>query len=126
MNSRHVYRQIGALIREQRKKKKYIQEDLAKQIGVSRAAIANIEAGRQQLLVHQLCAIAKALEVEFATLMPNPDSAPAFELSAQVRLPADLTHAQREQILKLIQTASTATEEEINAPATNKESAGPS
>ena len=79
METKRLYQTIGVQIREQRKISRYTQEDLSRQIGISRAAIANIEAGRQQLLVHQLYAIARAMEVEFSALMPNYLQSPCRE-----------------------------------------------
>jgi transcriptional regulator with XRE-family HTH domain len=123
MDHKQFYLKTGALIREQRKLHKYTQENLAKQLSISRAAVANIEAGRQQILVHQLYAIAKALEIDLTTLVPTIASEVVVQLVDHVQLPADLTKAQREQILKLIQSANSRLREEIHASPTDKESA---
>jgi transcriptional regulator with XRE-family HTH domain len=105
MDQKLLYQQIGLLIREQRKRHNFTQDHIAKQINMSRAAIANIEAGRQQLLVHQLYGIAKALEIEFTSLIPPPKSEREVLHPDKVRLPDDLTNTQREQILRLIRSA---------------------
>lgn len=55
------------------------QEELAARVGISRASLANIERGRQSVLVHHLYAIAKALSLAPADLLPSVDEAEAAE-----------------------------------------------
>jgi len=50
---------------------KITQKQLAKRAGFSRALVANIELGRQQILVHVLVRIAKALNVSLKELLKN-------------------------------------------------------
>jgi transcriptional regulator with XRE-family HTH domain len=107
MESKQLYQAIGALIREHRKRHGLTQERLAKQIGMSRAAIANIEAGRQQLLVHQLYDIASVFELDISILIPIRSPTPIDQQFDQIRLPDDLTSTQREQILNHIHSADT-------------------
>lgn len=47
------------------------QEALASKISLSRTSVINIEKGRQQLLVHTLVDIARALHVTPADLIPD-------------------------------------------------------
>jgi DNA-binding XRE family transcriptional regulator len=47
------------------------QAQLAEAIGLRRTSVANIEAGRQQCLTHHLVAIANALDLTFAELVPE-------------------------------------------------------
>lgn len=47
------------------------QEALASKISLSRTSVINIEKGRQQLLVHTLADIARALKVAPAELIPE-------------------------------------------------------
>ena len=49
-----LYAEIGLEIRDARKKREWNQADLARDIGLTRSSIANIEAGRQKILVHSL------------------------------------------------------------------------
>ncbi|MDG4889993.1 MULTISPECIES: helix-turn-helix transcriptional regulator [unclassified Mesorhizobium] len=72
MNHDWVYREIGGLIRQRRKKQNLTQEKLAPLVGLSRTSLANIESGRQKLLVHQLFAFASALGLEPPDLLPRP------------------------------------------------------
>lgn len=59
----HLYRAIGAKIREVRKEKQMKQETLALSIGLTRTSLANIEGGRQRFLLHTLFDIARTLDV---------------------------------------------------------------
>src|SRR5947209_8631317 len=49
------------------------QEDLARKLGITRTSIINIEKGRQQVLVHTLTDIARALGIPAAALIPSQD-----------------------------------------------------
>ncbi|MBI3894356.1 MAG: helix-turn-helix transcriptional regulator [Acidobacteria bacterium] len=49
------------------------QEDLAKKIGMTRTSVINIEKGRQQLLVHTLTDIARALGTSPEALLSSQD-----------------------------------------------------
>lgn len=72
MESEKIYRELGQIIKRLRRSVNWIQARLLNQIGISRASLANIEAGRQQILVHPVYAIAKALELASTKdLMPS-------------------------------------------------------
>lgn len=66
-----VYREIGRRIRAEREALGFSQVDLAKEIGLTRTSITNIEAGRQRMLIHTLYDIANALGVAIACLYPK-------------------------------------------------------
>ena len=55
------------------------QAELANLVGLSRGSIANIEKGRQKLLVDTLCKIAKVLKVPPEKLIPKEDLAKTTE-----------------------------------------------
>lgn len=105
MDQKRLYRNIGALIRSHRKSRNLTQDTLSQQIGISRAALANIEAGRQQLLVHQLYLTSHALEIPIGELLPPVSFDTEKDTTIEMQLPSDLSKAQREQILKLIRSA---------------------
>lgn len=63
------YEAVGRRIREARQGK-ITQEALASLVSLTRTSIVNIEQGRQQLLVHTLVDIARALQVQPAELIP--------------------------------------------------------
>jgi transcriptional regulator with XRE-family HTH domain len=66
------YLELGHLIGEIRTKKKLSKAALGRrlQTKLSRASVANIESGKQRVLVHTLVEIANALEVELSELVP--------------------------------------------------------
>jgi transcriptional regulator with XRE-family HTH domain len=101
-----LYRSIGTAIRGKRRQLDWSQEKLARKLMISRGTLANIEAGRQRILVHQLYAIAAALD-----LKPN-DLLPAFNAAVTpggppeaFPLPQHLNAQQRDQLSRLIQAA---------------------
>jgi transcriptional regulator with XRE-family HTH domain len=78
-----IYKAIGMRIARLRESRDLTQEELGKKLelpprGLTRAAISNIESGRQRLLVHTLFAIARALQVEPQDLLPSQE-APSTE-----------------------------------------------
>src|ERR1700693_2632521 len=64
MEIAYFYRTLGSRIKSLRRNLPLTQEQLAQQVGMSRASLANIEAGRQQGLAHHLIALASALQLE--------------------------------------------------------------
>ena len=56
------------------------QEELAKILSLTRTAVINIEKGRQQILVHTLLDIARALDVSALELLP-----PKHDINALLR-----------------------------------------
>lgn len=71
------YQELGQRIREARDKCSLTQEALAVKLSLTRTSVTNIEKGRQQLLVHTLVQIARALQVEPETLLPEPPASTA-------------------------------------------------
>jgi transcriptional regulator with XRE-family HTH domain len=96
-----IYRHIGLTIKERRKKLGLKQEALAGKLGISRGALANIETGRQSVLVHQLYRLARALELTPFDLLPQPESVVALVDRAELPLPPDLKEQQKQQIARL-------------------------
>lgn len=71
------YREVGSRIRQHRSERPLTQQELAERVGLSRAAIANIELGRQRIALHMLLRFADALGVppgRFLPVKPVPDS----------------------------------------------------
>lgn len=79
-----LYREIGRKIRDARERAapKLSQDKLAKRLGMSRASVVNIEAGRQHPPLHLLWQIAEILGTDLVLLLPRRDelSAPPTEL----------------------------------------------
>jgi DNA-binding XRE family transcriptional regulator len=70
LRQRAYYRRLGATLAERRLELLLTQLELAKAVHLSRASVANIEAGRQKLLIHQLADFAKALKLDAGGLLP--------------------------------------------------------
>jgi transcriptional regulator with XRE-family HTH domain len=84
-----LYRSIGLLVRAARLRKRWNQEDLAEAVGLTRSSIANVEAGRQRLLLHSAIRIADALDVELGVLLPDPEE--QLQSQSFSRISPDLT-----------------------------------
>ena len=104
MNSEAIYTLVGRRIRDLREKKKVSQDDLCKRISLARSSIANIERGRQRVMLHTLCEIAAALESEIHDLLP-----PLSELRKdEAHSAEEISNAERSWVEKLrIQAKST-------------------
>ena len=64
-----IYLRLAAKIVDGRKWFGITQEELAKRCGISRPSLANIEAGRQRVSLHDVEALAKAMGTEPEILM---------------------------------------------------------
>ena len=102
MRPKDIYREVGRNIRRYRAGSHRTQAQLASEIGISRASLANIEAGRQQLLLHHLYAIADALDLDSpGALMPAQLSRGADPVD--LPLPTEgLNETQRREVLRLM------------------------
>lgn len=81
-----LYQAVGEKIRyiRERTSPKLSQAQLAARLGVSRASVVNIEAGRQHAPLHVLWQIAEVLGVEVSFLIPQHDE--LLETQAPIRL----------------------------------------
>ena len=97
-----IYRELGRSVRRYRTGAHRTQAQLSAEISISRASLANIEAGRQQVLLHHLYAIADALDLDSPSdLMPVPP--PPNAEPADLPLPAEgLSETQRQEVLRLM------------------------
>jgi transcriptional regulator with XRE-family HTH domain len=66
-----VYEILGSKIRKYRQKAGLSQEELGRELDLTRGSIAKMEAGSQSLYVHSLYRIAKACGVKVADLLPS-------------------------------------------------------
>ena len=64
MTDMELYRRLGRAIAERRGELGITQGDVAEKLGLSRASLANLENGRQRIMVHQLFALVNALKLE--------------------------------------------------------------
>lgn len=71
MSLEYPYDLLGSSIRERRKAIDLTQQQLAEKMGISRGSLANIETGKQRILVHQVYQFANALETDVFVLLPK-------------------------------------------------------
>ena len=102
-----IYGHIGAIIKARRKTLGLKQETLAGMLGISRGALANVETGRQNLLVHQLYRYAEALQLTPTDLLPHPSTNDSRAEGTQLPLPDNLKARQRKQIARLFEQVDT-------------------
>lgn len=69
VNVEPIYAAVGDRVKAARMEAGWTQQDLCGQIGLSRTSIANIELGRQRLLLHQVFLLADALSVSVSDLI---------------------------------------------------------
>lgn len=70
------YRQFGRAVRSARVEQHLTQADLGRPLDLSRASIANIEAGRQHCSLHAAVILADTLDVPLNQLLPDGDDSP--------------------------------------------------
>lgn len=79
-----LYLEVGRRVRQARERQgqKLSQEKLAKRLGISRASIVNIEAGRQHAPLHMLWQIAEILGTDVTLLIPRREEllSPAIQV----------------------------------------------
>jgi transcriptional regulator with XRE-family HTH domain len=66
-----IYRIFGHRLRDLREGRGISQQELGELSGLTRASIANVESGRQRVLLHQVLRFAQALRVDLDTLVPQ-------------------------------------------------------
>jgi len=118
-----LYLEIGTRIKGRRKTLNLKQEALARQLGISRGSLANIETGRQKMLVHQLYHYAAELGLRPADLLPPPEPSGA-QVRAQLPVTQERNQQQRKQIERMfhprISVATKSTPEVSHVPVTKR------
>jgi transcriptional regulator with XRE-family HTH domain len=106
-----VYRAFGNAVSTRRKAMALTQAQLASKVKMSRASIANIESGRQNILLHHVYALAAALDfAKVADLLPPLPHKPIGEelkmtLSNQALSKQSLSEHAGAQVADLITSA---------------------
>lgn len=107
MGDAELYKEMGRIIAGRRGLLGLRQADVAQEMGISRASLANIEVGRQRVLVHQLFELAIALRVEPKELLPMVS--PRQEARAMpIADNSGLTASQRSQVERLLNSVADA------------------
>jgi transcriptional regulator with XRE-family HTH domain len=102
MRGADIYRDLGALISTRRRRLGLTQEKLAQVLGISRASLANVETGRQKVLVDQLLGFAAALRMKAADLLPLPPKLEINTNDTDLPMPDDLNREQRDQVARVL------------------------
>lgn len=113
MNPESIYRHIGEVVRTRRKKLQppLTQENLAQLVGISRASLANIETGRQNVLVHQLYLLAKALQLDPDDFLIPAESV-AATADSKLQFSEEVNPKQKQELVRLIADAQATPKEE--------------
>jgi transcriptional regulator with XRE-family HTH domain len=77
-----VNKLFGEKLARARRVRNISQSELADRAAVSRATIANLEGGRQNVQLHQVFALAKSLNVEPDSLIPTMPELPSSSTSS--------------------------------------------
>jgi transcriptional regulator with XRE-family HTH domain len=106
-----LYKVFGSAVSTRRKALGLTQAELAGKVKMSRASVANIESGRQNILLHHVYALAAALDfTKVAELLPAMPQKPLGEglrmtLSNQALSKQTLSQHAEAQVSDLITTA---------------------
>lgn len=65
-----LYEAVGGEIRKYRQQRGWTQDQLARQVGLERTSISNIESGNQRVPLHALYLFAQAFGIDPADLLP--------------------------------------------------------
>ena len=103
MSTPLLYKRLGTIIKERRRQIGLTQEQLSRQLEVSRASLANIETGRQKVLVHQLYRLADKLDIEVTALLPEPEEIEDLEALGDLPVSENVSLEQKRQIVRLLQ-----------------------
>lgn len=104
MDDRQFYQELGRRIAARRGGLGITQAEVGERLGVSRASVANIEAGRQKLYVHQLYALARSLRLASLSAI-LPIDVPAEGDDALLSKRDDVSRIQHAQIESLLRNA---------------------
>jgi transcriptional regulator with XRE-family HTH domain len=106
MTDMDVYRALGAAAAKRRKQLKLTQAYVAAGIGLTRASLANIETGRQKVLLHQVYRLANVLKLDsILDLVPATFTVDAGLAEALPFKSAKVTPAQKQQVENLVRLA---------------------
>ena len=100
-----LYRRLGRAVADRRRELRLTQSDIAEKLGLSRASLANLENGRQRIMVHQLFALVNALRLQsILELVPEawvpPEPLPDIKVSG-----SSLSPQQQSAVETLLATA---------------------
>lgn len=100
-----LYRRLGRTVAARRVQLDLTQRDVAERLGLSRASLANLESGRQRIMVHQLFALANTLKLKSILELVPQTWTPASPLPDLEVNGTDLTSRERSSIEQLVASA---------------------
>ncbi|MCY4012274.1 MAG: helix-turn-helix transcriptional regulator [Gammaproteobacteria bacterium] len=89
-----LYRRLGRTVANRRRQLGLTQRDVAARLGLSRASLANLECGRQRIMVHQLFGLVNILNLDsILDLVPQtwapPSDLPNLRVTGTVLTPSE-------------------------------------
>jgi transcriptional regulator with XRE-family HTH domain len=115
MSTDDIYPLVGEVIRNRRKSLSLTQDKLAAALHLSRASLANIEAGRQKILLHHLYAFADALGLDVRDFLVD------MPIRQHIPLPSDLDERQREQVLSVFNEPDSTVDDQVERDETRRD-----
>ncbi|RYD92994.1 MAG: XRE family transcriptional regulator [Sphingobacteriales bacterium] len=114
VDERAIYRAFGRAVAERRNALGRTQDRVSKEVGLSRASLANIERGNQRVFLHQILALADALELSSShEIVPARAIAQAPSLRPDIKLSgAKVTKDQKEKLSSIVSAFSASTKRE--------------
>lgn len=104
------YGQFGRAVRHEREAKGMTQTDLGVPLDLTRASVANIEAGRQHCSLHAAVVLARTLRVPLTSLLPPDDTSPDVESdNGQQRLLNSVSSRHRNDVALVLSSLSVRT-----------------
>lgn len=73
IDQKELYRKLGDRLREERKRKRLTQADVAAACGILRTTVNNIETGRQGSPFHVIYTICYKLKIPFTRIVPREE-----------------------------------------------------
>lgn len=106
MSDSKIYQAFGEAVATRRKQLDLTQDKLAARVGISRASIANIERGRQNVALHHAYNLASALDLsKVSDLLPAMSNATQREDKTMPLSGDSLTPKSRAQVSDLVRNA---------------------
>jgi transcriptional regulator with XRE-family HTH domain len=106
MSDEAIYQAFGRAVATRRKELNLTQTALAARVGMSRASIANIESGRQNVLLHHAYSLASALKFsKISDLLPTQPKPATQEDLDMILSDETVTARGKAQITDLIASA---------------------
>jgi transcriptional regulator with XRE-family HTH domain len=96
------YKEFGHRVRLARERAGVTQAHLAAAVGLTRSSVANLEAGRQKILLHVLLIMANLLDVEPVELLPEYDEESVLDLAKLDNRLRDFPDDHRDFVLKTV------------------------